>query len=146
MLSRRAAAKWRRDSGFALVEVLVAAAVAAVLMTALIRAFANNWSGVNSVREETEAMLVARSVLEAVAPRSTLAPGAQQGATGRYNWSVEIAKEPIPPLAAAPRNPLLGEPAAQTVPRNLYRVAIVVAAPSGRRTTLETLRLATPPR
>jgi Tfp pilus assembly protein PilE len=82
----------RRDTarGFILLEVLVASAVAAVLLAAVMRIFASTWSGIGTMREDADAMLVARTVIEASAPRANLAPGAQQGSTGRYAWNVVI--------------------------------------------------------
>jgi prepilin-type N-terminal cleavage/methylation domain-containing protein len=168
-----------RSRGFVLIEVLVTAAVAAVLLTALARAFSSVWGGIGAVREETEAMLVARAVIEASTPRNNLAPLTQEGTSGRYAWSVAIVstglqagqigqqgqRQPDPRSATAqlqpnrpptdldsgqrPRN--LNDPErdqqpsdAGEIPWTLFRIAVVVRAPSGRRTSLETVRLSRP--
>jgi type II secretory pathway pseudopilin PulG len=83
MWSRRKPGEHQRSEGFILVEVLVTAAVAAVLLAALMRAFSSVWGGLGAVREETEAMLVARAVLEASTPRNNLAVLTQEGMSGR---------------------------------------------------------------
>jgi len=187
-MSSRRPDKRAGAAGFVLVEVLVTAAVAAVLLAALVRAFSSTWGGIGAVREETEAMLVARAVIEASTPRNNLVPLAQEGVIGRYAWSVAIANTGIgmaaasadrtasgeaqpdqqrpfgsgpqgsPPLRSAGtlgrpgpdegRRP--GEPGgreadeAQDLPWTLFRIAVSVRAPSGRRTNLETFRLSRP--
>ena len=142
----RIAADSRRSSGFALLEVLVAVAVSAVLMTALMRSFTTTWLGVNAVREEAESMLVARAMLTAAAPRINTAEGEQTGTLGRYAWRIAVTK----PLAEAA---LLSSPNAAAPPGDnetpelawtLYRVVITIKAPSGRSTSLETFRLSKP--
>src|SRR5687767_1981715 len=101
--SRRAAADRRRDSGFLLIEVLVTVAVASILLVALIRAFGATWSGITGVREEADAMIVARGVLEASTVRSVLAPGTQQGVAGRFAWAVGIVLDGTAPAASQSR-------------------------------------------
>ena len=175
MLSRRKPGKHRHSQGFVLIEVLVTAAVAAVLLAALARAFSSVWGGIGAVREETEAMLVARAVIEASTPRNNLGPLTQEGTSGRYAWTIAIAStglqagapnqqtQPQPdrrnaasqPAADRRRNPdpnpnpnpnareqEAGE--ISETPWTLFRIAVAVRAPSGRRTTLETLRLSRP--
>jgi hypothetical protein len=162
---RRKPAELGRSDGFVLVEVLVTAAVAAVLLAALMRAFSSVWGGIGAVREETEAMLVARAVIEASTPRFNLAPLAQQGVSGRYAWSISIANtgiqsaaaaqpgqnQPTPPNATGRppdnRQPGSGdqdEEQNREPPWMLFRIAVAVRAPSGRRTTLETFRSSRP--
>lgn len=135
-------AERKSNDGFVLIEVLVAVAVAAVLLTALLRAFVTTWQGVNTVREEAEAMLIARSLIGAVTPRDNTAEVSQQGNIGRYAWAVEVKQTvTAPPPALADTEP------GNVVPNpwTLYRVAVVVTAPNGRRTTLATNRLSRPP-
>ena len=185
MWSRRSKPAERRGTeGFVLVEVLVTAAVAAVLLAALMRAISSVWGGIGAVREETEAMLVARAVIEASAPRLNLTPLTQQGMSGRYAWTISIASTGIQMSQAPPQaqnqgtapvaasgatgqstqnrqsnandgdggrgntNANPNEPGAeqtpQEVPWSLFRIAVAVRAPSGRRTTLETFRLSRP--
>lgn len=121
-----------------LIEVLVAVAVAAVLLVALSRSFMTTWSGIGMVREEAEAMLIARTLISAVTPRDNAAEVSQQGTTGRYSWALEVKKAPVIASAAAAANP------ETTFAWTLYRVGVVVTAPTGRRTSLETSRLSRP--
>jgi prepilin-type N-terminal cleavage/methylation domain-containing protein len=148
MLWRPAVAKRNNSSrnnsssrGFVLLEVLVAVAVAGVILVALLRSFVGTWWGINTVREEAEAMLIARSLVNTVAPRNNTTEIAQQGSIGRYRWAVEVKRTVTPPSPGlAPADP----EAATTNPWMLYRVAVVVTAPNGRRTTLATNRLSRP--
>ena len=187
MWSRRKSDERRHAAGFVLVEVLVTAAVAAVLLAAVMRAYSSLWSGIGAVREETEAMLVARAVIEASTPRTNLVPLTQEGVTGRYAWSIAIADTGIVATPGQQTNPFdqqqqqqqrpgqiapMGQagllaPGTQTgsgsqpgdernnpdgqaesgpreLPWTLFRVAVAVRAPSGRRTSLETYRLSRP--
>jgi hypothetical protein len=185
MSSRRKPDKRRQSAGFVLVEVLVTAAVAAVLLAAVMRAYSSLWSGIGAVREETEAMLVARAVIEASTPRLNLVPLTQEGMTGRYAWSIAIADTGIVATPGQQTNPfdqqqqqrpgqiaamgqagLLGtgtqtgsgtqpgdernnpdgqsDSGPQELPWRLFRIAVAVRAPSGRRTSLETYRLSRP--
>jgi type II secretory pathway pseudopilin PulG len=188
MLSRRKPDERRHSAGFVLVEVLVTAAVAAVLLAAVMRAYSSLWSGIAAVREETEAMLVARAVIEASTPRINVVPLTQEGMTGRYAWSIGIEDTGIVATPGQQTNPfdqqqqqqqprpgqiapmgqagLLGagmqtasgsqpgdernnadgqtDSRPQEQPWRLFRIAVAVRAPSGRRTSLETYRLSRP--
>jgi hypothetical protein len=120
-----------------MIEVLVAVAVAAVLLVALLRAFVTTWFGISTVREEAEAMLIARTLITAVTPRDNTGELSQQGSIGRYNWTVEVRKAPV--VTPAP-----GADSDKPFAWTLYRAGVVVTAPSGRRTSLETSRLSRP--
>jgi len=180
MWLRRRPAENRRSDGFILIEVLVTAAVAAVLLAALMRAFSTVWGNIGGVREETAAMLVARAVIEASTPRYNLVPLTQQGTSGRYAWTISIASTGIQMSNAPPQEQNQGAPpvaptgtpgqttqnrapttsdadgsranpsktgeeqANQEPPWALFRIAVAVQAPSGRRTTIETFRLSRP--
>lgn len=134
--------KRESNRGFVLIEVLVAVAVAAVLLAALLRAFVTTWQGINTVREEAEAMLIARSLVSAVTPRDNTTEVSQQGNLGRYAWALEVKRTvTTPPSTILEANPESVTPN----PWTLYRVAVVVTAPNGRRTTLATNRLSRPP-
>jgi prepilin-type N-terminal cleavage/methylation domain-containing protein len=140
MSSPPIAVERRRTAGFALLEVLVAVAVAAVIMTALMRAFATTWTGIAAVREEVESMMVARAVLSATGPRSNLVDTTQNGVLGAYAWSLSISEAPLPGAPAPAPNPDGGN----AQPWKLYRILVVITAPNGRSTSLDTLRLGRP--
>lgn len=173
MWSHRKSGEPSAKRGFVLIEVLVAASVAAILLAAVMRIFASTWSGISTVREEATAMLVLRNVIDASAPRTNLTAGTQQGVSGRYAWRVIVTNaNPQPeagnaPILAStgpsfsngtngsngnnntngangasdPNNPNGGKPADTGPPWNLFRIDVVVQAPNGRRTLLETYRL-----
>jgi prepilin-type N-terminal cleavage/methylation domain-containing protein len=140
MSSRPTAADNSRNRGFVLIEVLVAVAVAAIIMAVLIRSFATTWSGIGAVREEAEAMLLARAMLEHEPLSRKLTPGVKTGTIGVYAWTVTTAKASV---AAPLKDPNDEQP---VTPWALYRVVVVMSAPSGRSTTLETFQLAQTPR
>jgi prepilin-type N-terminal cleavage/methylation domain-containing protein len=126
----------KANRGFVLIEVLVAVAVAAVLLVALLRAFVSTWFGISTVREEAEAMLIARTLITAVTPRENAGELSQQGSIGRYNWALEVRKTAM--------SPVVGTDSETPFAWTLYRAGVVVTAPSGRRTSLETSRLSRP--
>lgn len=163
-MSFRPAAPDDPRAGFTLLEVLVASSVAVVLLVALLRAFGGIWDLNTRVREEAEAMIIARAVLEAAGTRGGLSVRAQEGRAGTYRWGVTIEEAPIgvpPPLpeVAAARLRLAATTAADDDDDDdedssgnagaakdaqqwqLYRIRIAVVAPSGRRTLLDSVKL-----
>ena len=143
----------KANRGFVLIEVLVAVAVAAVLLVALLRSFVGTWQGITTVREEAEAMIIARTLINSVTPRDNAVEINQQGSIGRYNWALEMKKMPVVVAAApAPATPTATPTADNTDAGDnpapfawtLYRVGVTVTAPNGRRTNLETSRLSRP--
>jgi type II secretory pathway pseudopilin PulG len=162
MSSRPAAPEQGPRAGFTLLEVLVAGTVAVILLVALLRAFGGIWSLNTRVREEAEAMVLARAVLEAAGTRGGLSVRSQQGRAGNYEWGVNIEEAPVsapPPLpeVVAARLRLQGtadnddddkdddkddeEKPADAGQWQLYRIRVAVVAPSGRRTFLESVKL-----
>jgi prepilin-type N-terminal cleavage/methylation domain-containing protein len=134
--------KFNSNRGFVLIEVLVAVAVAGIILVALLKSFVNTWYGISTVREEAEAMMIARTLVSAVTPRENGREESQQGNIGRYSWRLETKKAPLP-------MPVTPSPDAESESENrfewtLYRVGVEVTAPNGRRTTLETSRLTRP--
>jgi hypothetical protein len=113
----------RPKAGFLLVEALVALAITGLLMVVLLRSYSTLWGEAARAREDAEAMLLARSVLEAKTPRLGLVVGGQEGRSGPYAWTISIAR-----LGLVPN-------------WTLFRVRVVVTTPKGRRTVLETDRL-----
>jgi prepilin-type N-terminal cleavage/methylation domain-containing protein len=125
----------KNNRGFVLIEVLVAVAVAGVILVALSRTFISTWFGISTVREEAETMLIARTLISAVTPRENASEIVQKGIIGRYNWALEVKKTPVAAPAAVNETPFSW---------TLYRVGVVVTAPNGRRTSIETSRLSRP--
>ena len=156
------------NAGFVLVEVLVAVGVAAALMAVLIRSFSQTWSGINYVRDEAEATLLARSILaDATQRRITL--GAQEGVVGRYAWKLTTVVLPIqvrqqqqpqqqqqsqqqqqpqqsqgqqrPPSQQAQQGQQEGQQRPPPPPNALYHLIVVLTGPSGRANRLDTYKI-----
>ena len=132
-------------AGFMLLEVLVAAVVAALLITLLTRLAGDNWHRVEEIRGTSGAMAVARSVLEEASDRKKLEAGERRGMAGAYAWVVVIDR--LGDVAAAKTvsdaDQEGGPPSGEQEPPawTLYRLAVAVTAPDGRRTLLEAHRL-----
>jgi len=127
-----------------LLEVLVAAVVAVVLITLLTRIAGDNRLKVEEIGGMSGAMAVARSVLEEASARKVLAAGEHQGMVGDYRWAVVTERLgdviPAPPTSDADQEG--GKPKEADKPIwTLYRIGVAVVAPDGRKTTLETHRL-----
>lgn len=134
-----------RRSGFMLLEVLVAAVVAVVLITLLTRLAGDNRHRVEEVRGQSGAMAVARSVLEEVSARGGLEAGERRGMAGVYRWVVVTDRleevKPPPVISTDDQETDKKDATAEAPVWTLYRVAVAVMAPDGRRTTLEAHRL-----
>ena len=125
------------SAGFALIEVLVAVAVASVLMAVLIRSFVSTWAGVNIVREEAEGTMLARSMLDEALLRGVLSPGSQDGTLARYAWNVTTTMQTIPTVA--PKSSQEGKQAPTTA--NIFHIAITMRGPSGRSNRLDAYKI-----
>jgi prepilin-type N-terminal cleavage/methylation domain-containing protein len=79
-------------AGFALVEVLVAAAILAGLSAMYMRSVAANASAARMVEARRGAILVAQSALEQAGIPDSRLPAA--GRSGRYDWTIAIAPQP----------------------------------------------------
>ena len=136
----------RGEAGFALIEVLVAVAVASVLMAVLIRSFVSTWAGVNIVRDEAEGTLLARSILDELLLRGMLAAGSQDGTMGRYAWNVTTTMQTLPTVPAAqPRSGGEGgqrtQQNQQPTTANIFHVVVTMRGPSGRSSRLDAYKI-----
>src|SRR5688572_20454763 len=133
----------RGDAGFALLEVLVAVAVASILMAVLIRSFVSTWAGINMVRDEAEGTLLARSILDELLLRGMLAAGSQDGTMGSYAWNVTTTMQTLTTVAATqPRSAEQGNqatPAPTTA--NIFHVVVTMRGPSGRSNRLDAYKI-----
>ncbi len=148
----------RGDAGFALIEVLVAVAVASILMAVLIRSFVSTWAGVNIVRDEAEGTLLARSILDEFLLRGIPGAGSQDGTMGRYAWNVTTTMQTLTTVAATqPRSTgqtnqvnqtnqgnqsgqgAQGAPAPTTT--NIFHVVVTMRGPSGRSNRLDAYKI-----
>ena len=147
---RTAKGKPRRgEAGFALIEVLVAVAVASVLMAVLIRSFVSTWAGINIVRDEAEGTLLARSILDELLLRGGLAAGSQDGTMGRYAWNVTTTMQTVTTVPAV--QPRSGEEGnqrnqgnqqnQQPTTANIFHVVVTMRGPSGRSNRLDAYKI-----
>ena len=81
-----------RESGFTIIEVLVALALVAVSLVAIGSLMATNARGVRSLEHHVALMQAARSVMTAdIPPRAELAPGTLSGKTDDYRWTIDVS-------------------------------------------------------
>jgi prepilin-type N-terminal cleavage/methylation domain-containing protein len=126
------------DSGFTLIEVLVAFAIAAVLLLPLLQSFSTGIGAATRSEAATEATLIAQSALEGIGDSVVLGDGASiDRQEGRYHISALVRRYEG---GGGPAGPIL------TVAP--YEVSVTVDWQEGPRTrslTLRTLRLGPPP-
>ena len=116
-----------RDAGFTLLEVLVAFIIAAIALSVLFRAAAENEAAAGIAGRYQEALSRARSRLAALDAAPLVTASDQQGDDGGgYTWRVRVS-----PLATAPGSPAARGPA-------LFAVGVAVAwVQGGRARTVE---------
>ncbi len=85
----------RAQSGFNLLEALVAMAIAAVAFTALYRTVGQSTKVVGDVEARAEAALVARSVLASATFAEDLG-ALQSGQQGPWQWRLQVAPQTVP--------------------------------------------------
>ena len=90
----RGAAPHRRRFGFALLEALVAMAIASIALAALYRSVGQGSKNVGDVEARVEATLLARSVLAGATYAEDLAQSAS-GQSGAWHWVVRTAPEQV---------------------------------------------------
>lgn len=127
-----------RETGFTLVEVLVATAIAGLALVALLESFSSGLSTVSRLAARDRASLVAQSILEAVAARDLLTEGVEAGrASKNVEWRTTARR----------RDDLIYSDPGK-LPVVPYDVEIEVAwrdGPRSRSLTLHTILLGTRP-
>jgi len=127
----------RRQSGYSLVEVLVAFVILAMALTVLFRIFSGGLRNVDAAANYSRALLVAEERLVAAGTGEALAAGEIEGTTGeRYRWTRRIT----------PYEPEGYEPARDSGV-DAWRIEVEVTWDAGtrdRRVGLSTIRLERP--
>lgn len=126
----------RRQSGYSLIEVLVAFMILALALTVLLRIFSGGLRNVSVSSDYATATLIAESRLAAAGIDVPLAPGETSGTEGeRFQWTVSVQDyEPWPGYRSAVKG------------LDAYRVTVTVVWPHRDRTRsvgLSTVRLQT---
>ena len=131
----------RAQSGFSLLEVLVAFMILALVATALFRLFGGALGNASAADDWSRAMLVAQSRLALAASALPLRESTDNGTEpdGRIAWRTSVA----PYVPAEPNADL--ERASEAMPTRLYRVTVDVRFPGtagqARTLTLTTLKV-----
>jgi type II secretion system protein I len=128
---RRVHRPCRRESGFTLIEVLVALVILAVVGVAVLQLFAGGLRLAAASGDHTRAVLLASAKL-AETDAAPLEEGTAEGREGAYRWTRQVALEP----ALLPLDPK--SPEAARV--RLARVSVIVEWGRSRRVEMTTLR------
>ena len=124
----------RWDSGFSLLEVLVAFVILTIVAATLFKMFSGALANASAAEDYSRAVLVAESVLAETASTIPLREGTSEGRAdgGRIQWTAKVAAYTPPDVP-----PELDQ-AAQSITTRLYRVSVDVAfpAPTGGTRTL----------
>jgi general secretion pathway protein I len=125
-----------RQSGYTLIEVLVAFMILALALTVLMRIFSGGLRNVSVSSDYAMATLIAESRLAAAGIDTPLKPGETAGTEGeRFQWTVSVQDyEPWPGYRSAAKDV------------DAYHVTVTVEWPHGdntRRVGLSTVRLVT---
>ena len=126
-----------RQTGYTLIEVLVAFMILALALTVLMRIFSGGLRNVSVSSDYAVATLIAESRLAAAGIDVPLTPGEMSGTEGeRFEWTVSVQDyQPWPGYRSAAKG------------IDAYRVTVTVEWPHGdntRRIGLSTIRLRTP--
>ena len=81
----------RRSAGFTLLEVMIATAISAIGIVALLELFSGTTRLVGAATSQTDAIVVARSVMDALVWQADLDNAdVTSGVYGRYRWRAEL--------------------------------------------------------
>jgi general secretion pathway protein I len=120
-----------RDSGFTIIEVLIALAVVAVSIVAIGSVMSTNLRGVRSLEQHVTLMQTVRSVMATELPsHAKIGIGTWSGNTNDHRWRIDVG-----PMGDE------WDAAGSDVPWAPGLVRIQVRSPSGAVTDLRTVRL-----
>lgn len=118
------------ESGFTLLETLVALTILAVAMTSLFRAHSNSLRATGIADDMAGARLLAQAVLSEELGNWQGGPRSNNGTAGNYSWQVRIEPE------TASWSALKSQQAWR-----LYRINVTVAWAENRQFALNTVKL-----
>ena len=88
-IARSDARPRRGNSGFTLIEVLVAIAVLAVVLGAIGAVVGNTVRTIRSVDRRLPLLETAQSLIASLPARDALQPGTQTGTSGEFRWRID---------------------------------------------------------
>jgi general secretion pathway protein I len=118
------------ESGFTMIEALVALALVAIVLTAIGSLVASAANGTRTLEQHLALVETARLVATSVPHRDELARGEFEGEVLGYRWRAEASPFFGGGSAPVPNSPWIPQ-----------RVVVQVQSPSGATMTLETVRL-----
>jgi general secretion pathway protein I len=124
------------QSGFTIIEVLIALAVVAVCIVAIGSVMSTNARGVRSLEQHVELIQAARNaMITRIPPRNEIGPGVLFGELNNHRWQIDI--RPLGEDWVVPDAGVIWIP---------QLVKIHVRSPGGGALDLETIRLVHRPR
>lgn len=132
----------RVQAGFTLVEVMIATAIAAIGIVSLLELFSGSTRLVGVSAEQTEALIVARSIMDAALWQADVDESDQSsGSYGNYRWEIEVY-ELEPQLGQVEGEEQEPETLSEDFELKEIRVRVSWPTPSGDRSIqLETARV-----
>jgi general secretion pathway protein I len=118
------------ESGFTMIEALVALALVAVVLTAVGSLVASAANGTRTLEQHLALVETARMVATSVPRRDELARGELEGEVLGYHWRAEVSPFFGGGSAPVPNSPWIPE-----------RVVVRVQSPLGATMAIETVRL-----
>lgn len=83
-------------AGFTLLETMTALTILAIAFVSLFEAHAAAMRTANAATDGTRARIIAQSLLAEATSGWNIYPGSRKGSDGRFNWSIDIAREEAP--------------------------------------------------
>jgi len=141
-IARSDARPRRGNSGFTLIEVLVAIAVLAVVLGAIGAVVGNTVRSIRSVDRRMPLLETAQSLIASLPTRDALQPGTQSGTSGDFRWRIDavLLNSNVPDNAAA----VLSTAATGAAPKVSWvplAITVRVQGGEGPPVRLDTVRL-----
>lgn len=115
----------RSERGFTLMEVLIATSVAAVGIVAALELFSGSTRLAGASTEQTQALVIARSVMDQVLWRIDIEDGTESGEVDEYRWTREVVT--LEPSLGRRDADELGEEEEESEDFELKGVSVVVS-------------------